>query len=309
LRLREIQLILENAVKKDIPLKVELGQPGLVNISNINKFKKFFSGIYTIPIFSEQVQFLKNTALFATSLDGLEVRRDEGETISQVAFYLTNASQALLKVLNVMLTAQEENTVSILLPNPSNFRSVIEFLDEFEKAISQVIVNKTIQGNLKIKSWESGSFWVEVFLGAQAAVFLVAGIAWSAAVISKKNAEAALIEQHVRSLEIKNESLSDILEKQKIATSLLLENETKQLLVKHFNKESDPEMTERLKYAIKTFAELIQKGAEIHPALNAPEQVSNLFPDFKNLDSIISQVKQIESGKKADGGGQTKSQS
>jgi hypothetical protein len=39
--------------------------------------------------------------------------------------------------------------------------------------------------------------------------------------------------------------------------------------------------------------ELIEKGAEVHPALMAPENVKNLYPDFKKLGSVESKIKQI----------------
>ena len=50
---------------------------------------------------------------------------------------------------------------------------------------------------------------------------------------------------------------------------------------------------ERVKYTIKEFAEMIEKGAEIHPALQAPESVQNLFRDFKNVSKIESKIKQL----------------
>ena len=143
----------------------------------------------------------------------------------------------------------------------------------FEKCINQVICNDTINGHLKVNSWESGSFWVELIVGTQAAVALIAGVSWSAAVISKKIKEGTILEQQIRSLEIKNESLEDILEKQKQATNILIEKEVRHLQVKHFNSDEDNEQFERLKLTTKTFAELIQNGAEIHPALSAPEQI------------------------------------
>jgi hypothetical protein len=44
---------------------------------------------------------------------------------------------------------------------------------------------------------------------------------------------------------------------------------------------------------IKDLAGLIEKGAEIHPALTAPEDVKNLFPDFTKLELIESKQKLI----------------
>jgi len=40
-------------------------------------------------------------------------------------------------------------------------------------------------------------------------------------------------------------------------------------------------------------AELINKGAEIHPAWVAPENVANLFPDPTKLVGLESKIKKL----------------
>jgi len=95
-------------------------------------------------------------------------------------------------------------------------------------------------------------------------------------------------------MEIKNESLEDILNTQKELTNQLLENEAQSVLDEHFDDNNDNEQLERLKLTIKTFATLIQNGAEIHPSIMAPEKVQNLFPNYKNMDMLTTRIKQIE---------------
>jgi len=72
--------------------------------------------------------------------------------------------------------------------------------------------------------------------------------------------------------------------------------EAKYVYEQHF-KEEDCEKIERIKLAITQFTELITKGVEIQPSLLVPENVNNLFPDMKNLPSIVSKIKQIEGPK------------
>ena len=54
------------------------------------------------------------------------------------------------------------------------------------------------------------------------------------------------------------------------------------------------EQIERLKLSIKMFSNLIDKGAEIHPALNQPESVKNLYPKMDNLQALESKIKKLE---------------
>ncbi|HXL55998.1 MAG TPA: hypothetical protein VN958_07065, partial [Chitinophagaceae bacterium] len=101
-----------------------------------------------------------------------------------------------------------------------------------------------------------------------------------------------LLEEQVRGLKVKNDSLEDILSAQKKETQLMVEAEAAYINSEHF-KENIPENIERIKNSIAILAELIGKGAEIHPALVAPENVSNLFPDPKNLIGLESKIKRI----------------
>lgn len=72
----------------------------------------------------------------------------------------------------------------------------------------------------------------------------------------------------------------------------MIESEATNIYNENF-KGDNPEQIERLKHSIKLLSEQIDKGAEIHPALNAPENVKNLFPDTKNIATIESKIKKL----------------
>ncbi len=130
-------------------------------------------------------------------------------------------------------------------------------------------------------------------MGTTAAVELVGGLAWAAAVVFKKIQEGRLIEEHVKSLKIKNDSLKEIQNKQKEQLAELVEAEAENLVNEIFS-ENKIEKIERIKHSIKLLAEMLEKGAEVHPALNQPESVKNLFPDIKNLQSLETRIKKLE---------------
>ncbi len=83
------------------------------------------------------------------------------------------------------------------------------------------------------------------------------------------------------------------MQKQKEYLALLIDTEARNIASTHIGEDAEPETVERLKYTIKEFAELIEKGAEIHPALQAPESVRNLFPNFKNILGIESKTQML----------------
>ncbi len=59
-------------------------------------------------------------------------------------------------------------------------------------------------------------------------------------------------------------------------------------------KRNNSERIGKIKHTIKILSELMDKGVEIHPALNQPESVKNLFPDMNNLKKWVSQTKKLK---------------
>lgn len=293
MRLKEIEKILNSIDFEKIILTIENGQAQSPMLSNINAFKEFLETIDVLDIYSDEIEYLKTSELYKTTQNNLSVNNKNAWTIYQTSQYLVSSTKSLQRVFKKLLPSSNKESISIKLPEPTDFDSLIQAMSTFQKSISQVIINEKINGSLKVNHWEFGSYWLELFLGTQAAVTLVSSIAWAAAVISKKYNENKILEQTVRSMEIKNESLEDILENQKKITNILIDNEAQAILDNNFES-SDHEQLARLKSTIKTFATLIQNGAEVHPSLVAPEKVQNLFPNYKNLDAITSQIKQIE---------------
>jgi hypothetical protein len=102
------------------------------------------------------------------------------------------------------------------------------------------------------------------------------------------------LQQQLTALKVKNESLQDIIKLQKAETNSVIVAEAEFIASENF-KENSQENIERIKNSILTLAELINKGAEVQPALVAPEEVSNLFPDTKNLIGLESRIKKLAS--------------
>lgn len=294
MRLKEIENYLQQVDFKKVRLNIgELGY-GERTLSNINAFKKFLNIMKKVDIYDDEINLLLESDLYTTTSDNLSTEDTKAIKIYNTAKYLVDSATSLNIVFKKLLPQSNEQSISIKLPKPSDFEALNKTMATVQKSISQIISNETIKGTTNINYWEFGSFWIELILGTQAAVGLIASSVWSAAVISKKFKENKLFEQQARSMEIKNESLEDILNTQKELTNQLLENEAQNVLDKHFNNNNDNEQLERLKLTIKTFATLIQNGAEIHPSIMAPEKVQNLFPNYKNIDMLTTQIKQVE---------------
>lgn len=261
--------------------------------SGLTSFRKAINELEKTGLLNNEIKALRNSALFTTAKDSVVININEGRTVKTQIEELSKIIGALNFTISEIGGDVSENSVSIKLPPIKDFEDLSKVSTEFHKILNQAVVNEQINGQVRIDNVENGSIWVDVYLGSAAAVSLVGGLAWAATVVYKKLQEGKIIEQHVRSLKVKNESLKEIQEKQKDALGLMISAEAQNLYNDNFEGDNN-EQVERLKNSIKMLSKLIDKGAEVHPALNQPENVKNLFPKMAELQSIQSKIKKIE---------------
>ena len=260
-------------------------------LKGLNNIREFIRTIDSMKLFTKVIDELKQSVLFTTASDSMRAQPGEAQRVEK---NLSLLKELVLNFLDILLkTVPEENvdSINIKLPEVKDFDDLSKISRDIHIGLSQVILNDEIKGQTKIVSVENGSIWLNVFVGTTA-VSVVASLAWSAAVIYKKVQEGKLLEQQIRGLKVKNESLEDILKAQKAETALMIQAEAEYINSQHF-KENNPENIERIKNSISTFADLIGKGAEIQPAIIAPETVANLFPDSTNVLNIESKIKKL----------------
>ncbi|UXX79004.1 hypothetical protein N7E81_16745 [Reichenbachiella carrageenanivorans] len=262
------------------------------SVSGIKVTKEAIRILHQNELFTEQVDPLWSDFFVSKTTDQTEIDGNQRRLVETNYNYLKIAIEALHKTLSEVFLDEFENSVRIKLPPTNDFSELSKISNELNKSISIPISHKNIDGNTSIKSVENGSIWFVVVVASPLAVGLVGGIAWASAVIHKKKQEGKIFEEHVKSLELANEQKEVFLDAQKKQLELLIETESKALNDEYY-KESNNEDLERLKHSIVTISSLINKGLEIHPSLNTPEDVSNLFPDFKKLNLIESKTKLI----------------
>lgn len=267
------------------------GQPSMLKINGLNNIRLIVDSISRLGLFSNITDSLKNSAIYTTANDQMTIQTSEGREIDRNLNTLKTLGSNFLEVLLKTVPSEDVNSINIKLPPVSDFDELSKVSREIHIGLTQVIFSDDIQGQTKIVSVENGSIWFNVFVGASA-VTVIASLVWASAVIYKKIQEGKLLAEQVRGLKVKNESLEDILKAQKAETEIMVQAEAEHIQSEHF-KTNAPENIERIKNSISIFADLIGKGAEIQPALVAPENVSNLFPDPTNLIGLESKIKKL----------------
>jgi hypothetical protein len=266
---------------------------------NLQAFRRELKKLTSVSGVAVEVEWLMRTSLFQTDSDIYDpgnVRDD----IRDRALKVSIGVNTLRNALRAIVPKPDETAIRILLPDTNDLRTLINFQSTISTAIEQAILNETIGGKLVIKAWENGSFWLELIVGTTNAVALIGAIAWAAAVVRKKWAEGTLFIQVARGLEIKNNTYEALEEATKRASEMVVDAEANAIFDKYFSGQENHEQIARLKHSIVTFAELMNKGMEVHPSLMTPETAENVFPDFAKLNSVESKIPRLPNPPKPD---------
>ncbi|WP_343304421.1 hypothetical protein AAHN97_22830 [Chitinophaga niabensis] len=164
-----------------------------------------------------------------------------------------------------------------LLGMPS-FEALTKIPNELEKTIGIPIHDFGSDGNTQIASTQPSSIWLIISLSCIALVKLIGAISWTVAVIRKKRAEAKILENHAKTLNLKNNALLMLIEAQKKQISNMLTAEAQTIQSSHYS-HNDPEVLARLKLSLNIMADLIDRGTKITTP-SSDEKLTQKFPDF-----------------------------
>lgn len=293
--LKQIKLQLQDILKRlewtSKNISTVQGQVTTTEITGLSGIRQVINDISTLNLFDSISNSLKSSVIYTTANDTMQVQIAEGREIITNLTLLKTLSTNFLNVLLKTVPEEQTDSINIKLPPINDFEELSKVSREIHLGLSQVIFNEEINGQTKIVSVENGSIWLNVIVGTTA-VTVIASLVWASAVIHKKILEGKLLAEQVRGLKVKNDSLEDILAAQKKETEMMIQAEVEHINSEHFLANA-PENIERIKNSITTFADLIGRGAEIHPALVAPENVANLFPYPTKLISVESKIKRL----------------
>jgi hypothetical protein len=280
-------------INEEIFLKYTV-QDSTIQLTNIDNFKNLVELLKNGDLFKNEAISLYESKLYETGRDFITIPKNaDANKIINTANFVKSSISALASIIPRMLPQEQGDCIYFRFPEAKEVGKITTCLQDIEKASMQLFTLPGIEGVFEITFWENGSLRIGVFVKTAAAVSIIASAAWSAAVVAKKWMELQITYQNVRGLEIKNDSLEDIRNAQKIMLDNLVAAEARNLAKKFFENDCGSEAEKRISYSIQTFSELIRCGGEVNPALNAPEEVSNLFPKYPELFTLQSQVKQL----------------
>ena len=296
--------IVKQTLEENLPLlnveanKVNRGNGEIAyQLTNSKYLQKAISEIDKLDLFKERVEKVKSYPLYTHSNNSILFSNNEYNGLYQELGHLREECANLSNALTKLITKEVPNLISIKIPNPTSLADLEKTVTALNTIFSQTLFSEEIKGNIQIANFDNGSYWIDVFATGVQTVTLIGGLAWSGAVVFKKLQEGRLVQAQVKELKVKTEALQEIIDKSKEAVNQEAQREA-DFLYKTFYKGSDNEQVGRIKLALKELAELFSQGAEIHPALEATDEIKNEFPNFKTIDRIETKIHKLEAKKK-----------
>lgn len=297
MRISEFIYIFDKAIKlKTIESERTNNQRGghdILIVKHLDSVRTFINLLEETELFDEQLTTLKESRLYTSMVDSVEIENNVFENFKKAYFLLLSQVTLLYHTLLKCLDQSSENVVSVKLPPVKDLKDYINSCQKIEKIFSQLVLDPEIGGSVELVGVEPGSNWLLIGVGTSIALSLIGSAAWAAMVIIKKYREQQYIHSLVKNQNIQNDNLKDAADLYKKAMeTALLDAEAQHVYNEHFQS-ANPERFERLKFCIKALSEELNKGVEVQPSLTLPEDVKNLFPNIKNSHLIESRIKMI----------------
>lgn len=293
MRIRDIQKIIQQNLEL-LEVESEISNNS-IKLTNLINCRTSIDNLKVFDFFEPSISNLEAMEdIFLSPRDTMVISTEIYNPFIQNYNQLINKCNIILELIGKAFPEQDKNTVSFKLPDIKTISELKKVLNDIDTALNQSLSNNYFNGGTEIRNFDSGSFWIDIAIIGGPAITFFAGIIWSAAVVRKKMLEGDLLKEKHNQLKLKTETMEDLKLALTAQVNTCIEMEAKSLISQNTKiKKDDNEYLERLKLSIKKFAELIYKGAEIHPSLMAPEESKNLFPDFSNLLNITSKIKEI----------------
>ena len=262
-----------------------------VQITNIKNFKSAISlldNIFGLENLSVNIRKILENSVSDTE----QVTQNEYTKLSKEILELKKYLLAFYTLLHSQIPDESKNSLNIKLPPINDFEDLSKVSKELHNAISKVIFNEDINGTEQIVSVENGSIWINVIVGA-GALPLMGSLIWAASAVYKYILQCRVAEEHLRGLKLQHDGIENILKLQVSSIKNVIEAEAIFIQSEHF-KNNEAENLEQIKNSIRIFSELIQKGAEIKPAITSPKEIKGLFPSVSPELIESRAIKKIE---------------
>jgi hypothetical protein len=257
---------------------------------DVTNFRQLYYDLRELMSFnylSAEKARLENSIFFNDKSKRVILNNQELNEFKDIINSITFKSNAVLAAIAEALPEQEQNSISIKLPSYTDLSKISLFIKDINNILGQTLVGK-YQSSVTLQNFDTGSNWIEIIMSNPDALVYF-GYVYKAAteLVRVEFLKYKQIQHGLKNLKVAEEAKEQVLKG--------LENELKtkaELNAKIISGEAEiteniQEYQAHLTKSILKLSEYIYEGAEVHTALNAPQETQNIYPDVQETMTIV----------------------
>lgn len=198
-------------------------------------------------------------------------------------------------------TEERDTTVNIKLPPIENLKDLSVTASIIQKSFSRVV--SEFGGELKIKQFDHGSYWIVLDANDIETVKFVGTLVSAGWCIAKSSVFLIKSYLEIQSMGLDNQIKKlDIERLEREVIKKRAEEKAKELNEEYFKRENEKETDinerlDRIAASLSEIVKLLKIGGEVYPALTSSPEVEEVFPNFKEKLIEYTKIDLLENKK------------
>ena len=279
MRLREVQAILLRQLPGLRGLSVVPQPNNQYRVEGLNAFRVAISELSKIVALATEVAPLaQHPLVMSTAQDVILTDPSAGSNLQQLGARLDEFAGRLMMSLSAALPKEEPLSVSFRLPDVASLSDLTRDVGEVEDVFTQALA-PTGFGGSRVLGFDTGSMWISIGLETKEALGLIAALTTTAIAYLKFRRQTG--ETQVAAKKTSTDP-TELVVIERMFERMIAERRT-EAITAIAPKRLGPEDRARLGVAVDKMADLLNRGAEVIPALNAPTDVQASYEAAKAL--------------------------
>lgn len=303
MRLSEIyhicSFVLENWAAPSFVAHTAPGREQYYLLENGSMIKVLLIELRSVPSLTEDVEsILSSPVMLRSSPKDMPLTSTER---SQLSVDLGDIRDRLVTITQLykdmgLVTSEETLGFDIKLPPGITLDGISKCTHDLDTILNGCPLLRDCESTVTFTRTDVGSVWFSFAVTGTLVTAFLSGLAHlidKAIILRSHWLSVRQQEAQARQLGLAEDVAKSMADAFAAVNSKLLEQAVQELSVEHDIK--DPEAQERIRYSIATLSEWMDKGMEIYPSLNAPQDVQLVFPPIERQSLSAQELKMLTS--------------
>lgn len=292
MRLREIQKVFDDNIEKlKIPDSYKLASNGFCSAPDYSTFINAVQSISITKMFDEEIAYLSDNNLLII-LDGTTLSFDSSKLnkLKFISRRITDKISGALSLIERSFEKENESsdTLAILLPEIEISFSLLNSISkELDTLFRLIKIIPDFNHDIRIKSFDKGTNWFLVILGADAALTLFSKLLNIVYKSRLQFMHVQSLKKQLSSLEASQESIREV-QKALETEQLNIYKQLSREFLESNNFSTENEILSQMSKVIASINNIHEMGVSFQPGVNAIQESIKEFPDLEAQKSLIN---------------------